>query len=118
MVSAQIREQMRTVAAANATARTIIAWGEGRSDHLGNSDVEDAIKRRFAREKADHRAALVRAVLASQWAVAVTLVFLPALGRSADPEWASGSGWRDAARIAALPSPDDVVADLLGEVRS
>jgi hypothetical protein len=72
--------------------------------------------------EANHRAALVRVVVAQQWAVAVAVVngsgVWIALGCD-EKRW-TGFGDDDvcAFNVAALPCPDDVVADLLGEVRS
>lgn len=60
----------------------------------------------------DHRAALVRVVVAQQWAVAV---LLSSEGRDAEPDDYS-FGWDSAAdAVTTLPCADDVVAELLGE---
>ena len=84
----------------------------------------------YAYREADHRAALVRMVLAEQWAVAVAVVNgsgvwgCDAERREPTALWPCGGQWHStvvcddhlvAHNIAALPCAVDVVAERLGE---
>jgi len=69
-----------------------------------------------ARAVSAHRAALVRAVLGQQWAVAVALHTWGPSCPPTDERIFEVSGW--SVRCAEMPCAVDVVAEMMGEVRS
>lgn len=83
---------------------------------MGSTDDTAAA---FARVRQQHRDALVRAVLATQWAVAIALVGSDEdEGFRSTGDWARGwdDGWCSAQdSVSSLPCPVDVIAGILGD---